>query len=162
MIFTRSKILCDIWANVKGAEIKVRYQIGYTTGVFDLFHIGHLNILRKAKEQCDYLIVGVTTDDEVLRIKNKVPFICYEERKQIVESIKYVDKVVPETNADKIAAWEEFRFNVIFKGDDWKGSQKWNDYEVFFKSKGVEVVYFSYTDGISSTKLKEILEKFAR
>lgn len=149
-------------ANVKGAEIKMRYQIGYTTGVFDLFHIGHLNILRKAKEQCDYLIVGVTTDDEVLRIKNKVPFICYEERKQIVESIKYVDKVVPETNADKIAAWEEFRFNVIFKGDDWKGSQKWNDYEVFFKSKGVEVVYFSYTDGISSTKLKEILEKFAR
>lgn len=154
--------MCGIWIHEKGAENIMRYQIGYTTGVFDLFHIGHLNILKKAKEQCDYLIVGVTTDDEVLRIKNKVPFICYEERKQIVESIKYVDKVVPETNADKIAAWEEFRFNVIFKGDDWKGSKKWNDYEVFFKSKGVEVVYFSYTDGISSTKLKEILEKFAR
>lgn len=133
--------------------------IGYTTGVFDLFHIGHLNILKKAKEQCDYLIVGVTTDEEVKRIKNKIPVICFEERKQIVEAIKYVDQVVAENNADKIKAWEELKFDVIFKGDDWKGSPKWNYYESFFSSKDVKVIYFPYTEGTSSTKLRDVLNK---
>lgn len=133
-------------------------KIGYTTGVFDLFHIGHLNVLKRAKEQCDYLIVGVTTDEEVKRIKNKIPVICFEERKQIVESIIYVDQVVPENNADKITAWEELKFDVIFKGSDWKGSKKWNTYEDFFKPRGVEVVYFPYTEGTSSTQLRKVLE----
>ena len=110
-------------------------KIGYTTGVFDLFHIGHLNILRRAKEQCDFLIVGVTTDEEVNRIKDKVPVICFEERKQIVESIRYVDQVVAEDNTDKIEAWERLKFDIIFKGSDWQGSNKWNHYENFFQTK---------------------------
>lgn len=134
-------------------------KVGYTTGVFDLFHIGHLNILKRAKEECDYLIVGVTTDEEVKRIKNKAPVICFEERKQILEAIKYVDQVVPENDADKIKAWEELKFDVIFKGSDWKGSDKWNSYELFFRQKGVEVVYFPYTEGTSSTKLRKVLDK---
>ena len=133
--------------------------VGYTTGVFDLFHIGHLNILKRAKENCDYLIVGVTTDEEAYRIKNKIPVICYEERKQIVEAIKYVDLVVSEDNTDKRLAWERLRFDVIFKGSDWTGTQIWNDYEDFFKPRGVEVVYFPYTVGTSSTKLREVLDK---
>jgi glycerol-3-phosphate cytidylyltransferase len=136
-----------------------KYKIGYTTGVFDLFHIGHLNILKKAKEQCEYLIVGVTTDEEVMRLKNKVPVISFEERIAIVESIKYVNLAVPEYNADKIRAWEEYKFDVIFKGSDWKGSQKWDNYEKFFRSKEVEVVYFQYTQSTSSTRLRDVLDK---
>lgn len=133
-------------------------KIGYTTGVFDMFHIGHLNILKKAKENCDYLIVGVTTDEEVERVKNRSPIICYDERSEIVEAIQYVDRVVPENDTDKIKAWEELDFNVIFKGSDWKGSDKWNNYEAFFNPKGVEVIYFPYTKGTSSTKLRAVLE----
>ena len=92
--------------------------IGYTTGVFDMFHIGHLNILRRAKEQCDYLIVGVSTDELVKSYKNKTPVIPFEERKAIIEAIKYVDKVVPQTSMDKFSAWQELKYNVIFHGDD--------------------------------------------
>lgn len=134
-------------------------KIGYTTGVFDLFHIGHLNILRKAKENCDFLIVGVTTDEEVLRIKNRKPIIPFEERIQIVESMKFVDKAVPEANTDKISAWNEHRFNIIFKGDDWKGTPKWKKYEKEFSEINVEVKYFPYTEGTSSTTLREVLSK---
>ena len=144
--------------NLSGGYKLKKFKIGYTTGVFDLFHIGHLNILKRAKEQCNYLIVGVTTDEEVKRIKNKLPVICFEERKQIVESIKYVDQVVPEDDVDKIKAWGELKFDVIFKGSDWKGSDKWNAYESFFIPKGVEVIYFPYTEGTSSTKLREALD----
>ncbi len=133
-------------------------RIGYTTGVFDLFHVGHLNILKRSKEQCDHLIVAVTTDEEVIRLKGKPPIISYEERKAIVEAIKYVDQVVAEDDADKIKAWEELRFDIIFKGSDWKGSSKWQKYEEFFNSKGVEVVYFPYTKGTSSSKLREALD----
>ena len=136
-----------------------KYKIGYTTGVFDLFHIGHLNILKRAKSQCDYLIVGVTTDEEAMRLKNRKPVINFEERKAIVESIKYVDLVVPEDDSDKIKAWERYKFNVIFKGSDWKGTEKWNYYEKYFCSKGVDVVYFPYTHDISSTKLRDVLDK---
>lgn len=132
--------------------------IGYTTGVFDLFHIGHLNILKKAKSECDYLIVGVTTDEEVERVKNKKPIIPFEERVQIVEAIKYVDQVVPENNTDKLLAWETLKFNRIFKGDDWKGTPKWNRYEEEFSKNDVEVVYFSYTKGTSSTQIREVLQ----
>jgi glycerol-3-phosphate cytidylyltransferase len=133
--------------------------IGYTTGVFDLFHIGHLNILKNAREYCDYLIVGVTTDEEVLRIKNRKPIIPYEERVKIVESIKFVDKAVPEDNADKILAWHEHKFDIIFKGDDWKGTPKWLRYEEEFSKLGVQVRYFPYTEGTSSTTLREVLAK---
>src|SRR5690554_2830226 len=102
-----------------------KYKIGYTTGVFDMFHIGHLNILKKSKEMCDYLIVGVTTD-ELVSYKNTKAIIPHEERMMIVESIKYVDKVVPQDNMDKFVAWERYKFDVIFVGDDWKGTDKWN------------------------------------
>src|SRR5690606_25937939 len=104
-----------------------KYKVGYTTGVFDMFHIGHLNILRRAKEQCDYLIVGVSTDELVVSYKHKKPIIPYNERKAIVESIKYVDKVVPQINMNKMGAWEEYKFDVMFVGSDWKGTDKWNE-----------------------------------
>lgn len=133
-------------------------KIGYTTGVFDLFHVGHLNILKKAKEHCDYLIVGVTTDEEVERVKNKRPFISYEERAQIVEAIRYVDRVVPENDTDKLNAWDQLKFHRIFKGDDWKGTEKWNKYEEEFKKRNVDVVYFSYTKGTSSTQIRQVLQ----
>lgn len=134
-------------------------RIGYTTGVFDMFHIGHLNILKRAKEQCDYLIVGVSTDELVQNYKNKTPIIPFEERKAIVEAIKYVDRVVPQKNRDKYSAYEEYKFNVMFVGDDWKGKPLFEEVEKKFKEVGVEVVYFPYTKGTSSTILKEKLEK---
>ena len=136
--------------------------IGYTTGVFDLFHVGHLNILKRAKEQCDYLIVGVSTDELVEQYKNKRPVICYEERVQIVEAIRYVDKVVPQINRDKFAAWEEHHFDRMFVGDDWKGTPLFNEMEERFKAVGAEIIYFPYTKGTSSTFLKETLARINR
>ncbi len=132
-----------------------KYKIGYTTGVFDMFHIGHLNILKKAKEQCDYLIVGVSTDSLVNEYKHKLPIIPFEERAEIVRSIKYVDQVVPQTTMDKYVAWKELHYNVIFHGDDWKNSQMYKDMEDKLTKEGVEFVYFPYTKGISSTILSE-------
>lgn len=131
--------------------------IGYTTGVFDMFHIGHLNILRRAKEQCDYLIVGVSTDELVEREKHKTPIINFENRCAIVGAIKYVDKVVPQLDKNKFGAWQKYRFNKMFVGSDWQGTPQWNEFEKHFKPYGVEIVYLSHTDGISSTLLREIL-----
>ena len=133
-----------------------KYKIGYTTGVYDMFHIGHLNIIRRAKEQCDYLVVGVTTD-ELAMGKNKKPIIPYEERAAIVEAIKYVDKVVPQENMNKLEACKKYNAEVIFVGDDWKGTEKWNQIEKDLATIGAEVVYFSYTQGTSSTILREKL-----
>tara|TARA_Y100000996_G_C22519807_1_gene641976 strand:+ start:300 stop:722 length:423 start_codon:yes stop_codon:yes gene_type:complete len=132
--------------------------IGYTTGVFDLFHIGHLNILKKAKSMCDELIVGVTTDKLVL-YKNKKPVIPFKERIKIVESIKYVDKAVPQKNMNKILAWKEHKFNKMFVGDDWKGTDKWNELEIKFIKLNVKIIYFPYTKGTSSTLINNTLEK---
>ncbi len=129
--------------------------IGYTTGVFDMFHIGHLNILRRAKEQCDYLIVGVSTDELVEKDKNKTTIIKYKERCAIVEAIKYVDRVVPQPDKDKLAAWERYHFNKMFVGSDWRGTDAWNRFEKQFAPLGVEIIYLSHTDGISSTLLRE-------
>lgn len=131
--------------------------IGYTTGVYDMFHIGHLNILRRAKEQCDYLIVGVSTDELVQRDKNKTPIIPFEERCAIVEAIKYVDQVVPQLDKNKFGAWEKYHFNKMFVGSDWKGTDAWNRFEEQFKPFEVEIVYLDHTDGISSTILREKL-----
>lgn len=131
--------------------------IGYTTGVFDMFHIGHLNILRKAKEQCDYLIVGVSTDELVQREKNKTPIIPYKDRLSIVESIRYVDSVVPQTDKNKMAAWERLHFNKMFVGSDWKGTEIWRKFEEQFKPINVEIIYLDHTDGISSTVLRDKL-----
>lgn len=131
--------------------------IGYTTGVYDMFHIGHLNILRRAKEQCDYLVVGVSTDELVQKDKNKTPIIPFADRCEIVGAIKYVDKVVPQFNKNKMAAWEKYHFNKMFVGSDWKGTEAWNRFEEEFKPLGVEIVYLDHTDGISSTILREII-----
>lgn len=133
-----------------------KYKIGYTSGVYDMFHIGHLNLLKRAKEQCEYLVVGVTTD-ELAQYKHKTPIIPYEERKQIVESIKYVDLAVPQENMDKLAACKKYNADVIFVGDDWKGTDKWNKIEQDLATIGAEVVYFPYTKGTSSTILREKL-----
>jgi glycerol-3-phosphate cytidylyltransferase len=132
-------------------------KIGYTTGVFDLFHIGHLNILKRAKMQCDYLIVGVTTDELSKAKKNKYPVIPYNERIEIVKSISYVDEVVPQTSMDKFEAWNRLRFDVMFVGGDWKGTDMWNKLEEQFSQLGVEIVYFPYTQHTSSTKLRAAL-----
>ena len=134
-----------------------RYKIGYTTGVFDMFHVGHLNILRRAKEQCDYLIVGVSTDELVREYKNKVPVVPFEERCEIVQAIECVDKVVAQENRDKFWAWKNIGFDVMFVGDDWKGKPLFIEVETEFKKVGVDVVYFPYTKDTSSTILREKL-----
>lgn len=133
--------------------------IGYSTGVFDLFHIGHLNVLEKAKEHCDFLLVGVTTDEEAFRVKGIHPIIAFEERIRIIQSLKCVDKAIPEDDVDKIKAWYKNKYDVIFKGDDWKGTEKWNRLEGEFSKLGVKVVYFPYTNSTSSTILREVLAK---
>lgn len=135
-----------------------QYKIGYTTGVFDLFHVGHLNILKRAKEQCDYLIVGVSTDELVIQYKNKKPIIPYNERAEIVSELRYVDKVVTQTNRDKFLAWRNLDFDVLFVGDDWKGTPEWIRFEEEFNNVGVEIVYLPYTQGTSSTKLREVID----
>lgn len=133
--------------------------IGYTTGVFDMFHIGHLNILRRAKEQCDYLIVGVSTDELVQRDKNKTPIIPFQERCAIVESIKYVDRVVPQPDKNKFGAWKRYQFNKMFVGSDWKGTSQWEAFEKQFAPVGVDIVYLDHTDGISSTILRDKIKE---
>lgn len=135
-------------------------KIGYTTGVFDLFHVGHLNLLRRARLECDLLIVGVTTDELCESVKKKRPIIPFAERMAIVEGIRYVDSVVPQVNYDKFEAWENLKFNMMFVGDDWKGSDKWTQLEKQFAEIGVEIVYFPYSHQTSSTKIREILEHF--
>lgn len=136
-----------------------KYKVGYTTGVFDLFHIGHLNIIRRAKEQCEHLIVGVSTDELVKEYKNKYPIIPFEERKEIIESLKYVDEVVPQTSMDKYAAWEDLHYEALFHGDDWKNSDMYNKYVEEFEGTGVEFVFLPHTEGTSSTMLTEVLQK---
>ena len=133
--------------------------IGYTTGVFDMFHIGHLNILQKAKSMCDYLIVGVSTDELVQRDKNKTPVIPFAERAEIVKSICYVDQVVPQVDKNKKAAWEHLHFDKMFVGSDWQGTPQWREFEKEFAPLGVEIVYLPHTDGISSTQLTEFIKK---
>lgn len=134
-----------------------KYKIGYTTGVYDMFHIGHLNILKRAKEQCELLIVGVSTDELVESYKHKTPIIPFKERMAIVEAIKYVDQVVAQENMDKFAAWEKLHFNAIFHGDDWKGSRMYDEIEKKLSSVGVDMVFLPHTDGTSSTLLSEKL-----
>ena len=129
--------------------------IGYTTGVFDMFHIGHLNIIKKAKERCDYLIVGVSTDELVLSYKHKQPVIPFEQRVQIVEALRYVDRVVEQTSMNKLDAWNDLHFNVLFHGSDWKNTDMYRKVEEDMKQVGVQVVFLPHTEGISSTLLVE-------
>ena len=132
--------------------------IGYTTGVFDMFHVGHLNILKQAKENCDFLIVGVSTD-ELVSYKDTRAIIPFEERIKIIEAIRYVDKVVPQVNMNKFEAWVKLKFDIMFVGDDWKGTDKWNDLEKKFSEYNVKIHYFPYTKGTSSTQLRNTLKK---
>ena len=133
--------------------------IGYTTGVYDMFHIGHLNILKRAKEQCETLIVGVTTDELCYKRKKKYPIINENDRMSIIAAIRYVDKVVPQIDMDKVRQVKEFGVDVVFVGSDWKGTEAWNKYEREFAKIGCKVVYLDHTDGISSTILREKLKK---
>ncbi len=131
--------------------------IGYTSGVYDLFHIGHLNLLKNAKGMCDKLIVGVTTD-ELVSYKNKKAVIPFEERLEIVRSIKYVDAAIPQEDMDKFKMWEKIKFDVMFVGDDWFDTPKWREFDKLFKEVGVRIVYFPYTKGTSSTLINKTLE----
>lgn len=130
--------------------------VGYTTGVFDLFHIGHLKILQKAKSNCDFLIVGVS-NDELVSYKYKKAIIPFSDRIEIVKNIKCVDMVVEQKSMDKMEAWKKLDFNKMFVGDDWKGTEKWLQYEKEFSAVGVEIVYFPYTKGVSSTLINNTL-----
>jgi len=130
---------------------------GYTTGVFDMFHIGHLRILEQAKAECDQLIVGITTDELSLSEKGGRPIVPFYERRQIVSALRCVDLTVPQTSMDKRQAWESLRFDRMFVGDDWRGTPRWNALEREFADLGVEIVYFPYTNSTSSTQLREAL-----
>ncbi len=135
-----------------------KYSIGYTTGVFDMFHIGHLNILRRAKERCDHLIVGVSTDECVKSYKNKTPVIPFDERIEIIKALKYVDEVVPQTNMNKMEAWEKLHFDALFHGSDWQNSDMYNKISEEFEKVGVDVVFLPHTDGVSSTDLTNLIK----
>lgn len=130
--------------------------IGYATGVFDLFHIGHLNLLRNARAMCDRLVVGVSTD-ELVSYKFKKAVIPFQERMEIVRAIKYVDAVVPQEDMDKMEIWKRLKFDIMFVGDDWYESDKWEKFESDFQEVGVKIIYFPYTKGTSSTKINETL-----
>ena len=129
--------------------------IGYTTGVFDMFHIGHLNILARANELCDYLIVGVSTDECVEGYKHHVPMIPYEQRAAIVSAIRYVDEVVPQETMDKTNFLKHRHFDVMFHGDEWKNTELYKKYEKEFAEYGARIIYLPHTDGISSTILRK-------
>lgn len=131
--------------------------IGYTTGVFDLFHVGHVNILRQARSLCDKLIVGVSTD-ELVNYKNKQPVIPFLERIEVVRSCKYVDVAVPQVNMDKIEAYKRYGFDLMFVGDDWFNTNKWQNIQEELNTLGVKIVYFPYTTGTSSTLINKTLE----
>jgi len=133
--------------------------VGYAPGAYDLFHIGHLNILKHAKSQCDYLIAGVVSDEMCLLTKGKLPVVPLDERLAIVGAISYVDEAVAEVVRDKTETWKSVRFDVIFKGDDWRGTPKGDRLEADFARLGVEVVYFPYTMHTSSTMLRRHLEE---
>lgn len=135
--------------------------IGYTSGVYDLFHIGHLNLIKNAKGLCDKLIVGVTSD-ELVAYKNKKAVINHSERMEIVRNIKQVDAVVPQNDMDKFKMWERLKFDVMFVGDDWFKSDKWKELDEKFKEVGVKIIYFPYTEGTSSTLINRTLSKLRK
>lgn len=131
--------------------------IGYTTGVYDLFHIGHINLLKNAKSMCDKLIVGVTVD-ELVKYKGKKAMISFEDRLEVVRSCKYVDAVVPQYNMDKLTACKKLGASFLFVGDDWYGTEKWLNYEKEFAEFGIKIIYFPYTQGTSSTQIRKALD----
>lgn len=136
-----------------------KYARGYTQGVYDMFHIGHLNLINHAKEYCDELVVAVNADALVEHYKHKTPVIQEEERRYIVENIKAVDKAVIATTLDKIEQWKQYRFDAIFIGDDWKGNPRWEQTRIDLEKYGVDVVFLPHTDGICSTDLRLVKDE---
>jgi len=139
----------------------VSIRIGYAPGAYDLFHVGHLNLLRHAKSRCDFLIAGVVSDEMLELAKGRHPVIPLDERLAIVSHISYVDRAVAEVVPDKLETWESVRFNVLFKGDDWRGTAKGEKLERDFAAVGVEIVYFPYTMHTSSSMLRRVLSGVA-
>ena len=136
-------------------------RVGYTSGVFDLFHIGHLNVLRNAKSMCDHLIVGVSTDELVYEYKQKHPIFPHLERVELLRHITYVNTVVAQEDLDKMKMWRRLKFDVMFVGDDWLDTPEWRQFETDFKANGVEIIFFPYFKGTSSTKINGILERYS-
>lgn len=136
-----------------------KYKIGFTDGVYDMFHVGHLNMIREAKKCCDYLIVGVHSDEIVEGYKNRKTVINENDRREIIEAIRYVDKAVINRTRDKLELFKEHNFDVVFIGDDWKGTERWNNFEKILAQIGVAVEYIPYTKGISTTQIREELAK---
>lgn len=136
-----------------------KYKVGYTSGVYDMFHVGHLNVIERAKQYCETLIVGVTTDDLCYKRKKKFPIIIQEDRLRIVQAIRYVDKAIYQENMDKLEIVKKYGIDVVFVGSDWKGTPSWNQYEKEFSEYGCSVVYLDHTDGISSTILRKRLNE---
>lgn len=130
--------------------------IGYTAGVYDLFHIGHVNLLRNAKGMCDRLVVGVTVD-ELVSYKGKQAFIPYQDRVEMVRACRYVDAVIPQENMDKVSMCKKLGASYLFVGDDWYGTEKWKQYEKELEEIGCKVIYFPYTKSVSSTKIRDVL-----
>ncbi len=141
----------------KSPKIHTYMTIGYTTGVYDLFHIGHLNLLKNAKGMCDKLIVGVTVD-ELVAYKGKKALIPFEDRIEVVRSCRYVDAAVPQYDMDKLSACKKLGASFLFVGDDWYGTEKWRKYEEEFAKEGIKIVYFPYTQGVSSTQIRRTLD----
>ncbi len=137
------------------------HTVGYAPGAYDLFHVGHLNLLRHARSQCDYLVAGVVSDEMAERAKGRPPVVPLVERLEIVRSIRFVDAAFVETVPDKLETWQQIRFHVLFKGDDWRGTPKGERLEADFRTVGVEIVYFPYTMHTSSTQLRRALDALA-
>lgn len=136
-----------------------RYKIGYTQGVYDMFHIGHLNLINHAKEYCDYLIVGVNSDALVESYKHKVPVISQAERREIVANIRAVDECVIAETLDKTETWKRLHYDAVFIGDDWKGNPRWEQTKKDLAAYGVDVIFLPHTDGVTSTMLRSEKEK---
>lgn len=151
-----SSTLIDPTLNISKTITDKIMVIGYTAGVYDLFHIGHLNLLKNAKGMCDKLIVGVTTDD-LVTYKGKHAMIPFEDRIEIVRNIKCVDAAVPQSDMDKLAMCKKLGATILFVGDDWYGTDKWQEYEKAFAAEGIRIVYFPYTKGVSSTQITKAL-----
>jgi glycerol-3-phosphate cytidylyltransferase len=133
--------------------------VGYAPGVYDMFHVGHLNILRRARLECDYLIAGVVTDEIVTGVKRQPPVIPLLERMEIVQSIRFVDEAVPDPTVDKFQMWEQLKYDVLFKGDDWRGTDKGDRLEADLAGVGARVAYFPYTRNTSSTLLRAFITR---
>ncbi len=142
--------------------MKKKIVIGYTTGVFDLFHVGHVRILKKSKSLCDKLIVGVSSDKLVKKYKNKYPVISQKERIEVVKSNKYVDYVVSQNTLNKFISWKKLKYDIMFVGDDWYASKKWKILDKKFKELGVKIIYLPYTKKTSSTKINNILNQYRK